>query len=188
MDRGYRAANRIAAMSDVTTILDVGCGTGEATDFFLKEGKKVTSVDIVDYGFNVKADYMKKSFEKHDLVWACHILEHQLNVNIFLSKCRKETNKYICVTVPPLKHNIVGGHLTLWNAGILMYNLVLAGFDCSTARILQYGYNLSIIAEIGNFKLPELNYDNGDIEKIAKWLPKGYDFQGFNGNIMCLNW
>lgn len=28
-----------------------------------------------------------------------------------------------------------------------MYNLILAGFDCKTARLKKYGYNISIIRQ-----------------------------------------
>lgn len=31
-------------------------------------------------------------------------------------------------------------------------------------------------------------YDYGDKEKISEWLPEGYNFHGFNGNITNLNW
>jgi len=173
---------------EVDTVLDIGSGAGKHTNFFNSENKSVTSIDIVDNGYNIVGNYLDTEVEPHDLVWAAHILEHQPNVNEFLKKCRTDCLKYICITVPPSKPEIVGGHLTMWNAGLLMYNLVLAGFDCKNAKILQYGYNLSIIAEVGNFELPDLNYDYGDIEKIAEWLPEGYNYHGFNGNITNLNW
>ena len=69
-----------------------------------------------------------------------------------------------------------------------MYNLVLGGFDCSNARIKQYGYNISVIADASSFLLANLRYDNGDIALISDKLPTGYNYQGFNGNIYELNW
>ena len=183
----YNALLKCASL-DIKTVLDVGSGLGKHTKFFKSEDKIVTSVDILDRGYNIVGDYLTTKVKPHDLVWAAHILEHQPNVHTFLKKCRTDCSKYICITVPPAKPEIVGGHLTTWNAGLVMYNLVLAGFDCSNAKILQYGYNISVIAEVGNFVLPDLNYDNGDIEKISNWLPSGYNYQGFNGNITNLNW
>lgn len=172
------------------SVLDIGCGFGDHFKAFQQAGKQVIGVDIIDNGFNVVGDYLDTSFNPVDLIWASHILEHQLNVNLFLRKCYSDLNEngYICITVPPLKHNIVGGHVTLWNAGLVMYNLVLAGFDCSNVKIKQYGYNISVIAQKGGFKLPPLNYDNGDIELISQWLPNGYNYQNFNGNISEFNW
>lgn len=38
------------------------------------------------------------------------------------------------------------------------------------------------------FKVPQLNYDNGDIEKVSEWFPVGYNYQNFNGNILEYNW
>lgn len=118
--------------------------------------------------------------KKYDLVWCCHVLEHQLNVNLFLQKIFEVSNKFITVTVPPLKHEIVGGHLTLWNSGLLLYNLIMAGFDCKQARIFQYGYNISLITPKIEAKLPILNRDAGDIEKLNKFFPINVK-QGFNG-------
>jgi len=100
----------------------------------------------------------------------------------------------LVITVPPFKHNIVGGHLTAWNAGLLLYNLVLAGFDCSRAKVLSYGYNISVMVEcptdfvtIAINDLP-LKYDCGDIEIIAPYMPEGCRKQSFNGEIKELNW
>lgn len=172
------------------SVLDIGCGAGEHYRAFQKAGKNVTAVDIQRNGFNFVGDYLTTRFTSVDLIWASHLLEHQLNVNLFLRKCYSETNPggYICVTVPPKKDEIVGGHVTIWNAGLLMYNLILAGFDCSNAHIKRYDYNISVIAKKGEFTLPELKYDTGDIETLSQWFPKGYNKHGFNGDIQELNW
>jgi SAM-dependent methyltransferase len=126
---------------------------------------------------------------KFDCVWASHVLEHQLNANAFLGRVCSLVNDggIIVITVPPLKHEIVGGHVTLWNAGLLLYNLVLAGIDCSSARILQYGYNISVITRANPIRLPELVYDNGDVDRIAEFLSPGLS-EPFEGDILRLNW
>lgn len=173
------------------TILDVGCGDGYHSIQFLKNNKKVTSTDILpSNSIDVVCGYYEKlQFKPHDITWCSHVLEHQLNVNQFLKKIRSETklNGYVCITVPPLKHSIVGGHVSLWNAGILMYNLVLAGFNCKEARIKSINYNITVIAKADNFELPKLKYDKGDINRLADFLP---DFckEKFNGDISEYNW
>lgn len=75
------------------------------------------------------------------------MLEHQLNPNIFLKKVYSviKEDGYLCIIVPPRKPIIVGGHVSIWNAGLLMYHLIHAGFDCSNASIFQYDYNIGII-------------------------------------------
>lgn len=175
-----------------TSVLDIGCGRGEATRHFMQRGKSVTSVDIVNVGTpNVTiGNYMDLKLGKYDLIWASHVLEHQLNVNAFLSKCRSEQDEggLICITVPPLKHEIVGGHVTLWNAGLVMYNLILAGYNCRECHIKQYGYNISVIAKADNFTLPALRYDYGDIDTLKEFFPPEFGYQGFNGDIREYNW
>jgi hypothetical protein len=88
-----------------------------------------------------------------------------------------------------MKTDIVGGHLTFWNGGLLLYNLVLCGLDCSNASVLRYGYNISIILKKKTIDLPNnLSYDIGDIEKMKHFFPNDYNYQGFNGNIQKINW
>jgi SAM-dependent methyltransferase len=173
-----------------STVLDIGCGKGIHTDIFQKHNKIVTATDYYKQFPNVvEGLYQDLKFEPHDITWASHVLEHQLNVNDFLKKVRKETKEggYTCITVPPLKHSVVGGHVCLWNAGLLLYNLVLAGFDCKTACIKKYGYNITVIAKASSFDLPKLNYDSGDITLLKPWLPE-FCNEGFNGDIDNWNW
>ncbi len=181
------------------TVLDIGSGGGKHAEHFRAIGKDVTCVDIgksVPYSESndytiVKGNYLEIDFkEKYDLIWASHVLEHQLNVSLFLNKIREDLKEggILCITVPPLKHQIVGGHLSLWNAGLLIYNLVLARFDCKDIRVKKYGYNISIILKkvtIKNF--PDLSYDRTDIPTLKPWLPD-YFHHGFDGDILEENW
>jgi hypothetical protein len=188
--RASYAAEKLIDSFNFTTLLDVGCGDGIHSDYFKKQNKIVTSTDYQsNYPGCVIGDYNLLNFKKHDCVWASHILEHQLNVNHFLKKLRNDTIEggIVCVSVPPLKHNIVGGHVSLWNAGVLLYNLVLAGFDCKDCSIKKYKYNISIIAKAKIFEIPKLNYDNGDISLLKPWLPNFCD-EGFDGDIEEWNW
>lgn len=184
------AAEKLVDFYQFETLLDVGCGDGRHSDFFKKHNKIVTSTDLKSQYTNcIEGDYNLLLFPQHDCVWVSHVLEHQLNVNSFLKKIRNDTKNdgFVCVTVPPLKHEIVGGHVSLWNAGLLMYNLVLAGFDCKNAKIKKYGYNITVIAQAKEFQLPRLSYDSGDITLLSEWLP---DFcqENFSGDIDEWNW
>ena len=72
-----------------------------------------------------------------------------------------------------IKNEIVGGHLSLWNSGLLLYQLVIAGFDCKDAIVKKYGYNISIIVKKNEIDIKnKLVYDNGDISTIKPYLPK----------------
>ena len=98
-------------------------------------------------------------------------------------------NGLIAITVPPLKHMIVGGHVSLWNAGLVLYRLVLCGLNCSEASILSYGYNISIILRKKEVSIDGIECDCGDIRKIKKYLPQGLKYfpnevdDPFDGNI-----
>lgn len=196
---GSACLQKVLDELDFRSVLDVGSGSGQHAEIFSKYGKTVTQVDFGKscYFMNgstdrkiVIGDYLHCTFDKQfDLVWACHVLEHQPNVNLFLRKIHSDLRDegYLAITVPPLRNEVVGGHLTIWNAGLLLYNLVLAGFNCKQAKILQYGYNISVILQKEAIVLPALDYDKGDIDKLKNYLPDGLK-EPFDGNISKLNW
>ena len=190
MDISIKAHDALEACRSLefSTVLDIGAGDGSHAALFRDMGKCVDTCDIKDADY--VGDYMTTFFPiRYDLVWCSHVLEHQLNVNEFLKKVAADLNEggYLVVTVPPLKHEIVGGHVTLWNAGLLLYNLILAGFDCGQARVKQYGYNISVIVRYEPIILPKLKMDFGDIETLAPYFPMDVK-NGFNGQIEELNW
>lgn len=155
---------------EFSSVLDIGSGSGVQASHFRSLNKRVTTINLeppADY----VGDYLDIDVPQHDLVWACHVLEHQPNPNLFLKKCFADCGQWFCVTVPPLKHEIVGGHLTLWNAGLLIYNMIIAGWNCRYARIMQYGYNISVIVEKKEAILPKLRMDQGDIEILSGYFP-----------------
>lgn len=187
---------------EFNSVIDVGCGPGWHSRILLENDKRVTAIDYnrhtsLDFGNSdntanfIEADFMTLTLpEQFDCVWCAHVLEHQLHPHNFLIKLKKTVreNGVIAITVPPLKHEVVGGHVTLWNAGTLIYNLVLAGLDCSQVAVLQYGYNVSVIIKKKSIELPKnLRFANGDLEKLAAFMPS-FVKQGFNGNIYSHNW
>ena len=101
----------------------------------------------------------------------------------------------LAITVPPWKPQIVGGHMTAWNAGLLLYNLVVAGFDCSEARVSSVyasgpgypPYNISVMVRKKAAHLPALRMDAGDIERLATFFPMPVA-QGFSGELPAINW
>lgn len=184
------------------SVLDIGSGSGVHSKYFVNAGKTVSAVDLgcsIYYerkGTNYEkvnvhhVDFFQFHSQPYDCVWASHVLEHQRNPGAFLEHCFNLTKDIFAVTVPPLKHNVVGGHLTLWNAGILIYNMILAGFDCSKASVLSWDYNISVIVHkspVSSDDLSSLHYDSGDIIRLAKYFPVPVH-EGFDGQIACANW
>jgi SAM-dependent methyltransferase len=191
------ALDKLLADYRFETVLDVGCGAGRHLKRFRAAGKRATGIDIAGLCEGViVADYQRHEFEQPlDCLWLSHVLEHQLNVNFFLRKVFADLREggILALTVPPLKHAIVGGHVTLWNAGLVLYNLVLAGFDCRAARIKQYGYNISVLVPKIPAAVPyhALQYDEGDIDLLAPFFPQHPNLairQGFRGDIHQLRW
>jgi hypothetical protein len=184
---------QICKNNNVKNIIDIGAGEYKDHARILTEnGFNVATVDFFDNSDFV-GDYMKIDLPmKYDAIWSAHVLEHQLNVNLFLEKIRNDVKEggIVGITVPPMKPNIVGGHLTVWNAGLLLYNMTLANFDCSNAKMKRYGYNITVIVKRKDIKeLPKLKFDRGDIEVLSKFFPNKMGMkQNFDGNITQFNW
>ncbi len=187
---GQLALSKLLEYDNVTTILDVGSGTGHHADHMRTQGKEVTTISLCEPADFV-GDYLNfKPEVPVDAIWACHVLEHQANTGLFLTKCFNDLrdNGILAVTVPPAKHDIVGGHLALYNAGLLLYQLIIAGFDCEEASIASYGYNISVVVRKRIADIPnDLAADAGDIEKLSRFFPIEA-VQGFDGRIERLNW
>jgi 16S rRNA A1518/A1519 N6-dimethyltransferase RsmA/KsgA/DIM1 with predicted DNA glycosylase/AP lyase activity len=63
------------------TVLDIGCGKGQHTKILIEQGKQVTATDYHKrFKHVVEGLYHNLKFEPHDITWASHVLEHQLNV------------------------------------------------------------------------------------------------------------
>jgi len=176
------ALNYLLEAKNFETVLDIGSGSGAHADEFEKYGKDVTRFDFgksrafTDENKVLIGDFVNYQFqEKYNLVWASHVLEHTVDTHAFLSKIREVVSPGGCVaiTVPPAKPEFVGGHVTLWTPALLLYRLVLAGFDCSNAQVFVYGYNISVIltATEAEVNLAELAWDFNDIERLKEWLP-----------------
>jgi SAM-dependent methyltransferase len=176
-------------------VLDIGAGVNEIHTNILKNlNFKVDTCDFYETATYI-GDFNSILFNKqYDGVWVSHCLEHQLNVNNFLKKINSiiKEGGIVCITVPPLKTKIVGGHVNLWCPGLLIYNLVLAGFDCNQIKLKTYGYNISAIVKKKSFILPELTYDTKDLNILKNYFPENLEWddkkQKFSGIIDELNW
>ncbi len=203
---GELAMKKLVRDYDFNTVLDLGCGNGLASKFFSNNGKSVTACD---YGRSpnfdssvaqqvIIGDFNTIEFGRQfDCIWCAHCLEHQLNVQGFLTRIHSllKENGVLAITVPPMKNTIVGGHVSLWNAGLLLYRLILAGFDCSEASVRRYGYNISVIVRKHTISvLDTIVYDKGDIRTLEPYFPKNIKLRrkesdnSFYGRIRKLNW
>jgi SAM-dependent methyltransferase len=196
--RGSEALRRLLGYRDIRHVLDIGSGAGEHAEIMRWFGREVCTLDLTPPA-DLVTDFMSwRTDQRFDAIWACHVLEHQVNPGAFLKRCYDLLHPagLLFVTVPPLKHDIVGGHVTLWNAGLLLYQLILAGFDCRQARVGTYSsgpgyppYNISAIVPRPEFSiaLPPLKMDRGDIETLAPLFPVPV-CHGFDGRLSDIAW
>ena len=185
-------------------VLDIGMGRSPyIVDTLIRNNREVTSIDIKkltnyeneNFTF-IEGNFLEYSFEDQsfDAILASHALEHNLNVGLFLDKVYnilKEDGTFFCL-VPPHKTSIVGGHVIIgWNIGILMYDLIMCGFDVRNGRFKKLGYNIAAFVQKRKDKtLPSnLILDNGDIEKLKDYFPNSTYFKNrFEGDIPEWNW
>lgn len=185
--------------------IDIGCAAGHHLQFIKERGPfgEVHGLDLPRRGPPSADRYFSTPLEKfeaklrYDGIWCSHTLEHSANPGIFLGRIKgiASDKALICITVPPLRHDNTIGHLTMWNAGTLLLNLVKVGFDCSQARVRRSGYNISVILQNS---LPsaggELDAPRSQLE-IQQRMPEGIVWRRsvrgvsyFNGKIRRMNW
>ena len=165
-------------------VLDVGAGPGEQAQLFRAAGHVVEEIDL-----RSDTEFLGHQAPPYDCVWMSHVLEHMPDTHAALlhAKALTKPGGILAITVPPRKDAIVGGHVSLWNAGLLLYRLVLAGLDCREAAVASYGYNCSVVVRRQDVRLPALAWDAGDINRLAHLFPLPVQ-EGFNGMIERLNW
>ncbi|RPI39743.1 MAG: class I SAM-dependent methyltransferase [Betaproteobacteria bacterium] len=194
MDWGYHTILRLVSSYDFQTVLDIGSGAGEHARFLRHFGKQVFAVDRVagaDYVGDFNTLVLDRQF---DVVWCSHVLEHQRNVGAFLEKifAALKDDGILALTVPcHPRERLIAGHLTVWNAGLLCYNLVLAGFDCSEAKLLQT-FELGLIVRKRKAGRAELgHYDPGlagdELDRLGRFFPFPVS-QGCNAEVYEANW
>ena len=201
--RGKLALEWIARHIAPGDALDIGCGTCDASRFLRDGGWNVTAVDIkkpngdcagIETRKSDALQFLRGEWERQwDLIWCSHTLEHVLDTHLFLTEVREHLRNggWLALVVPPFKSKIVGGHVSLWNAGLVLYRLVLAGIDCRDTHIRVNGSDINVIVQYKRIDtMPELKFENGDIDLLKAWLPPGlkHGSDSFEGNISLLNW
>lgn len=198
--RGKKIIDKLLTLN-FETVLDIGSGACLQANFLRSAGKHVFTCDYAKGNnsldsnmYDYTGDYNRLFFErKFDCILGNHILEHQLNSNLFLKKMVSDTREggYIVLIVPPRKPFLIGGHVSMWNAGLVIYHLILAGVDCSKeCYIKQYDYNIGVIVKNikNNIEEIPLTYDGGDISNLLYPFFPFRSFDGVNGDIFELNW
>lgn len=176
------------------TVLDVGCGPGAAFPVLAAAGRRVTGVDILPESEVIlpagtdSVRYVRQDFSefdpagKFDAVLSSHVIEHMPDTERFLRKFFSFLDEAgaFCLIWPPPKHTVVGGHVHVFNMGMMLYNLVRIGIDCSGVDMVRCDYSQAVIGRLRRFNPPPLRHDEGDIEALARYFPfpARQDFDG----------
>ena len=169
-------ANFLKMLTPTERVLDIGSGAGLHADAIRRAGHIVFTNDI-DGDVDFCMDYMAvKTDWKFTAIWCSHVLEHIPDPHSFLRKVFDDLadDGLVAITVPPSRTKLVGGHINQFTPATLAYRMILAGFDCSEARVGIYGYNQSIIVKkrkVPDYVLNDLAMDNGDIARLASYFP-----------------
>jgi len=180
----------IQSLPPESRVLDIGAGRDkDFRDLVVKSGHEHVPFDLAE-GNDWESHIRTSHISAYDGVWMSHVLEHIHDTHAALLKIHTVLRQsgIVGITVPPMKAEIVGGHVSLWNAGLLLYRLVLAGFDCKKAAVKTYGYNCSVVVRSKRLNLPELKHDHGDIETLAGYFPVKVTGDSYDGAIREANW
>lgn len=185
--------NYIVSNYKFNSVIDVGCGKGDFFHYLNNKNIKVdgTGIDMMDEADVLYKDfkYVKSNFndyesdEKFDLLYTSHTIEHNPDTETFLKNFFKhgKDGGLFCIIWPPPKPQVVGGHVHIFNLGIMLYNIIRTGIDCSKVKLIKVGYNLCIVGEYSYFKLQQLTYNRFEIDMLKNYFPfKAY--QAFNGD------
>ena len=184
----FRLFLKISKNEKVKTVLDIGSGVNSPYVKFMKNNHlEVETVDFHDSA-TYSGDYNELTIDKkYDAVLCYNCAEYQLNLHNFLTKIHKNLKEggILAISVPLWKSTIVDGHVVAFpNAGILIYNLIMAKWNCASAKVNlvpnthpHEGQQIAVILKKRTIKdFPDdLTMGDGDLDKLYDFLPKVSD-------------
>jgi SAM-dependent methyltransferase len=186
--------------------LDLGCGRGDYYRQLAASGQFETVHGLdsnpalarhIGRGFvrGRMEDFSPE--EPYDVIWCSHVLEHTPNPGQFLQRLHVllREDGLLCISVPPMKQAVTVGHVTLWTPGLLLLNLVKAGYDCSDIRMKRKGYNIAAL--LLRKPCPQVTTFDPDAPASCRpYLPAGLKWHfrskrkvwNYKGDFRTLNW
>ncbi|MCO5733859.1 methyltransferase domain-containing protein [Rhizobium sp. SSA_523] len=203
---GLPAALALAKLFDrfeFETVLDLGPGWQERAAAMLAAGRAVTTVlpeeaeaDGAPQALSIRRGTIHSALlpVSFDCIIAAHVLHRERDPQRFLRRLHDllPERSILAITVPALRYPMLHGELSIWSAGLLLYHLILAGFNCGEAKVLTQGEEISVILEKETIEA----WGNGDplppLASLRRYLPSRVDFvldpACFNGDIVNLDW
>lgn len=176
------------------TVLDIGCGHAPYIDMFLGMDMQYTGLDAFQqstldkYNDNSNVNLINSHIfnyeteNKYDCVFSCHVVEHVADTESFIRHKVSFVNdgSVFCILWPKPKPQIVGGHVHIFSPGLMMYNLVRIGLDCSGWKIVECDYTYGVMGTVRRISDVKLTYANGELERLNQYFP--FDaVQNFHG-------
>lgn len=129
-------------------------------------------------------DTVKKSSSEFDFVIVSEV-HRQRNLGLYLDaafNALKEDG--VCIVICPAFTNSIGsGNAnSLWNAGYILYNLIMAGFDCKKSKVSTFENEIQLSAYKTGRRAKTFS-----IADCFDYFPVDV-YQHFNGNIKEVNW
>jgi hypothetical protein len=154
------------------TMLEIGSAAGSAARAFAFAGKTVHTCEILPvYDADFSGDYLDLQLPAPvDAIWCSHVLEHQRHVGQFLEKMHGDVREdgVLALTVPCALSPLLIGHCNIFTPMHLIYNLILAGFNCADASVLTYDGQFSILLRKRSNGIPRISFASTQLEVGAR--------------------
>ena len=185
---GLHALLKLLRDYSFETVLDIGSGLGEHTRFFRLFNKQVTTCNLLPPADWV-GDFLEAPISgSFDVIWCCHMLEHQRNPGLVLDKIyrllRPEGILVLCLPHHP-PSRLVPGHLSTWSLALASLHLVYAGFDCKHLSAYT-SYELSLIVQKPKEQIP-IHRVQPSWQEITPYFPNSLKI-GAEQDQVLLNW
>jgi len=158
---------KLCKQYDFDRVLDLGSHEGLCSHVFDHIGKTTVALEPYPYttpsisGLKIRKPDIENYYEsyvfdkKFDAIWCSHVLEHVRNPGNFLDKIYDDlrADGVLAITVPFNDFNdasitqVLLGHHNKYNHGLLLYQLVCAGFDCREASVTIYAGMITVIVK-----------------------------------------
>lgn len=201
---GLPALARLLDLPAAKRVLDIGPGFQDRAPHLLAAGKRLSVAMTTDAPVEAMAGVAHIPFplapeglaDPFDAVLACHVLQRQANPHRFLCTLNAALAEggMLLLAVPTLRFPLLGGDLTLWTGGLLLYHLVLAGFDCREASLQVDRGELCLALAKRSHPAWTEGTPLPPLDSLRPVLPPQLDFMSdpdgpcFNGDIRRLNW
>jgi SAM-dependent methyltransferase len=166
---------------DFLEVVDLGCGKGQYHKLFpsnvkihaVDNFKRIESEKLPNVTYHNMNLFDYNPDRKFDCVMSSHVIEHIPNLDDYIDKhfSLLKDDGVFCILFPKPKGQIVGGHVHIYNMGLILYNLVRNGIDCSKAKMVAKGHTLGVMSQYKKFDLPVLKSNRYDIDLLSKYFP-----------------